>query len=476
MADATSTEALLEGLLSQLPAGANPYEAINAYLWTTMDHNLPASFFTQLHVVSGCLAFNMFAALTALVLLVCFRSFWIYRVEAGALRVHATTPWLLGGSLFYFLAIITIYRSIPYYRGEEVVRELVGLRIFEWYAPWTGGWVAAHFLYSSWVAHMQTVSTLSLRSAQKWQRVVTYTMLTIQLAFYGCMTPLGVVAVRKYNRMLDAFETLDAMTKAAAAAYTGTFDMASLATAAPYLEALQQGQADLLDIMRIVYLTYGAWTCVLGLGVISGALFWSLSLGRTLRRAAALRNTGTSNPLSERQTAQFRRTYRWLSLTFWLFGLIDIGFTAVAFYTGTHIKAAMSDPKASQAVDLTMYWLYFVVGCPVGVLVVVHILRTHHSAKQDGTSGTSGAQIRTFGSSGPHSRFSKRGGGVGVGGVAVDVSTVIAVHELDTMAGGEEGRREFELVDIEQAKAKELYYLSLEEGVPKEPEKKITFH
>ncbi|GAA6028000.1 hypothetical protein JCM8097_001823 [Rhodosporidiobolus ruineniae] len=451
----TSTAAALEGLIASLPAGTNPYTAVDAYLWSTMDKQLPRSFFIQLWVLVGGLAFNLVEVLLALVLLVVWRRFWVFRFENGAIKPNGQTPWLIGGGAFYIIAIYTIVRSISYYRGKELVRELIGLRTMMWWFPWTGGWIAAHSLAAGFVNHLQSVGSLSTSAAQSWHRRLTVFFYTVLALFFASAAPFCVIAVIQYHRSLDAFGQLDGLVKQAAAPYNGTFDMSSLSVALPLLETVQSEQKKLVHTLKILYTMYGAWGIVLGLGVGLSALFHTRSLNRTLKRAEGLKLSGSivTDPGTSRRTAGFRKTYRMLVFIMWAFSAICSGFTAVSFYVGFRTEDAMNNKTAMQAVDLTMYWLYFFAGAPVGGLVLFRLLRSQYRfrAPQSFTFGHSSSnscsadQINDYDPSSrkPASqsfamRLAKRkpgagsAGAHGVGSIAVDVSTVVAVHTLDT--------------------------------------------
>ncbi|BGP14682.1 hypothetical protein JCM10213_006238 [Rhodosporidiobolus nylandii] len=470
------TAAALQGLIQSLPAGANPYLAIDAWLWSSMDHGLPDSFFIQLYTLAGLLGLNLLVAVTVMALMVWWRKFWLFRVEAGSIRPHGTTPWLLFGSLFYIFAIITIFRCVPYYKGEEIVRELLGFRTMMWFAPWTGGWIAAHSLASNYVVHLLSIGRLTALHAQSWQRRLTWFFYLVLFAFFCVMTPMCVVAVRQYHSAMDAFEEIDRMLKTAGQAYDGTFDMASLAAALPTFEALQSRQADLISTLKMLYTTYGGWGIVLGLGVGISAYLHTRSLGRTLSRAEGLKTAGTLNSAGERQTAQFRKTYKTLVATMWLFSAIDAGFTAISFYVGLHTESAMNGYYGSQIVDLTMYYLYFVTGCPVGILVLWRVIK----AQQTGTFASSFShasgndQIRTFGGSGPNHAKSKSRPTHVHSAIAVDVNTVVAVHTLESDLDVHGRGEKFEMVegsyysseglaDVGDDKTKELYFLELQQ-------------
>ncbi|BGP14680.1 hypothetical protein JCM10213_006240 [Rhodosporidiobolus nylandii] len=376
------TAAALQGLIQSLPAGANPYLAIDAWLWSSMDHGLPNSFFVQLYTLAGLLGLNLLVAVTVMALMVWWRKFWLFRLEAGSIRPHGTTPWLLFGSLFYIFAIITIFRCVPYYKGEEIVRELLGFRTMMWFAPWTGGWIAAHSLASNYVVHLLSIGRLTALHAQSWQRRLTWFFYLVLFAFFCVMTPMCVIAVRQYHSAMDAFEDIDGMLKTAGQAYDGTFDMASLAAALPTFEALQTRQNTLIDTLKMLYTTYGVWGAILLLGVGIPSSLYSRSLGQTIRRAESLQHAGTKTAAETTRAARTREMYQTLLATVYLFSLVDAGFTAVSFYVGTRTADAMNGYHGSQAVDLTMYYLYFVTGFPTGLLVLYRLIRDKNDGEE----------------------------------------------------------------------------------------------
>ncbi|GAA5872252.1 hypothetical protein JCM8547_004795 [Rhodosporidiobolus lusitaniae] len=492
MSSTADTVAALQALVSSLPEGTNPYSAIDAWLWSSLDKGLPQSFYVQLYILSGGLGFNLLVVLVTLTLQLLFRRFWFFRLEAGALKPHGTIPWLVGGGLWYVFAEVVIWRSMVYYRGEGVVRELIGFRTFMWWAPWTAGWIAAHALSSGFLTHLSSTGFLKLHVSQSYQRTLTYFFYATLLVFYASTAPFCVIAVKRYARSLDAFEEIDTMLKAAAASYGGTFDMSGLSAALPALEQVTSEQNKLIKTMGYLYTLYGTWGIVLGLAVGSAAFLHTRSLAKTLRQAEELKAGATINHAGDRQTAQFRKTYKTLVFTMWAFSAICSGFTAVSFFVGLRTSTAMNNTIAIQAVDLTMYWLYLLAGFPVGLLVLWRVLRAYQADRSHSSSQLS----FSFPSSPTNSRkqrrvFSGSSGSHAGRDINIDVSTVVAVHTLtdverDSTAGGGvegfemlEGKMEYPraadggFADVCDARVKELYFLELEQENSRENREKM---
>lgn len=156
MPTASDVQAALAHLLSSLPPGANPFNALHKWLWTTLKHDMPKSFYIQLYILMGIFALcvipfladldsswrhestrltnsrstsNFIVLAISIGLQIAYKRFWVWRVEAGSLRPHASHTWAVPIALFYPLAIFTIARSLPWYRGTGLVDEYIGLRL-----------------------------------------------------------------------------------------------------------------------------------------------------------------------------------------------------------------------------------------------------------------------------------------------------------------------------------------------------------
>lgn len=56
MPTASDVQAALAGLLSSLPPGANPFDALHEWLWSTLKHDMPTSYYIQLYLLMGIFA------------------------------------------------------------------------------------------------------------------------------------------------------------------------------------------------------------------------------------------------------------------------------------------------------------------------------------------------------------------------------------------------------------------------------------
>lgn len=219
-----------------------------------------------------CANSNLVVVIAVLGLQVAWGKFWLWRWEAGSPRPHATIPWELAGALFYVFAEVVIFRSIPYYRGERLVSDLIGWRTMmyvirrlftgashlgqsrRWWAPWLGGWIAAHALGSGYIQHLLSTGKVDAPSADTLHRRLAAFICGTLCVFFALMTPVCVIAVRRYHASLDTFEEIDEMLLRQAARFDTTFDMATdLGWMMPAFQRMQQQQQELLKILRILY-------------------------------------------------------------------------------------------------------------------------------------------------------------------------------------------------------------------------------
>ncbi|GJN87503.1 hypothetical protein Rhopal_000452-T1 [Rhodotorula paludigena] len=299
------------------------------------------------------------------------------------------------------------------------------------------------------------------------------------------MTPVCVIAVRRYHASLDTFEEIDEMLLRQAARFDTTFDMATdLGWMMPAFQRMQQQQQqELLKILRILYGLYGGWGLVLNIGFDVTAILHILSLRQLLCQTEALKIGDASGA---RQSRIFRKTYHTLVVVLITFTFIALGFTAVSFYVAIDINAAMNAAKSIQAVDLTMYYLYAVMGAPVAVLLLVRTIRSRQlsasaASGADGSGSSPPRRSTIFRRGGVTGLGSKHHGRNGGGRIGIDVSTVITVQngrpgDIPSVRGEHE---QFEMVpnaryfaqhaadkqeaDSVDRKVQELYFLDLDD-------------
>ncbi|GAA6007040.1 hypothetical protein JCM10207_009180 [Rhodosporidiobolus poonsookiae] len=376
MSDAASTLAAIQALLASLPAGTNPYLAIDAFVLSSLDKHLPISFFRQMYFLAGLFAFDLFTVCTILALQLISRQFRLFPIKDGSLRsTSAHTLALLLYGLFYVFAIVAIFRSVDYYRGG-IIRDLIGWRVFMWWAPLVAGVLITHALACNYLTHLTSTSQLPPARSTTHFRRLTLHLAAVLLAFFASNAPLAALSVKRYHASLDALGAIDGTLRQAAAAYTGTFDIASLAAAAPLLEAVQSKQEELVDILGIAYPMLGAWAAFTMLCV---ALVATLHV-RSLNRCIAAVATGEKDSEDDTRVAEWKRTKRRLTLAAAAFEVACSGFLALAIYVGCKTEDTMNQLVSIQAVDLALYYLYSLAGASVAVLLLfatIQSVRAH---------------------------------------------------------------------------------------------------
>ncbi|BGP06738.1 hypothetical protein NBRC10512_004815 [Rhodotorula toruloides] len=438
MPTASDVQAALAHLLSSLPPGANPFNALHKWLWTTLKHDMPKSFYIQLYILMGIFAFNFIVLAISIGLQIAYKRFWVWRVEAGSLRPHASHTWAVPIALFYPLAIFTIARSLPWYRGTGLVDEYIGLRLTMFWLPGSGAWLATHALAAGYIQHVYMNSPDS-SGANKAQRRLTWGVLLEWLAFLISMAPFCAVAHHHWTKSLDLVRDIDAKLLQQAAAFTGSFSTNDIAWLGPALLARGGQQLKVINSVRIVFGLYAGWLVVLVSFVdIAGGLHLR-SLGQILRRFESIRLDGQPERSDSRQMRVFRQTYAGLVGTVAVFTVVCLSIMAFALFLAVRPQQALTDPTSMQAVDLGIYYVHAVFGGIIGLILLRFTLTTtifaqpgdHSLSISDPSSQSRGG---TFSASKRTSRSAKRAHQT----MGIGVSTVVEIrHEDGTDVGGE---------------------------------------
>lgn len=153
---------IAEDVIARLPAGENPYPAIQAKLYQNAHPLPPQSFRTQLYVLSAILSLTS-------VLLFCSlpiryrgeKKVWLFRLEArdGVLLVvpHYTASWTLGMAISLSLLQGFVWNAVYFYENKNIDVVVWGLMV--WIPPWLSSWITAWSMLVSHSLHSQILVT-----------------------------------------------------------------------------------------------------------------------------------------------------------------------------------------------------------------------------------------------------------------------------------------------------------------------------
>ncbi|GAA6027784.1 hypothetical protein JCM8097_001717 [Rhodosporidiobolus ruineniae] len=369
MSSSSDTLTALEGMLSALPAGSNPYLALSSYVASTLKHDLPNHYFIQMYFLGGSFAVIVLLVILALALQARTGRFRLVKVEHGALAATEGHSLVLAfGAAAFVVAIATVFESVKYQRGE-VVMSYVGLRAMMWWPLYVAAFLALHTMAHNYLSHLRLSSSLSSARAQSLSKHLTALLfLTLVLYFASTAAP-DALSVMHFHKAMDAFKTIMGMLGQGAAAWTeeSAFSMDSLATALPLLATVTSEQAKLIKTMSVAFAMLSAWAVTFTASIALVALLHIRALTASIAAAAAAVPGKEDN---NAVVARLSKTRAVLKRNTGAFVVAICIFIAVALYASIKTGDAVNKLVPIMAVDLTLYWFYFLAGLSIALYVL----------------------------------------------------------------------------------------------------------
>ncbi|GAA5944144.1 hypothetical protein JCM3775_001079 [Rhodotorula graminis] len=372
---ADSIQSLVEGILSNLPEGANPWSILRATLTAQVRPDLGRAFRTQLYVCSA-----LVAAIT-LVLIACMvakwrqGTYWLFRIHRATggrfLVVHYASSWTTVIILFFGLLQGYIWQTVKYTSGDPVLNSDLW-RMCVWWPGWLAFWLAAWSLRVSHVLHLDSSGRPSRAMYSQAWFINSGGVLVPALS----ATTIAILSWQAHERYVEAmkrFSLIDSTLAAAEMDYSRQIDTSdvmssgALQLAADFASSL----SSFGDFFRGVFWAYFGFTVLLEGILILTTIFHLRELRRTM---GDLRGRAQQSVEARAQGDMIEQGYR---------SLRNITAAVVACCTAVNIlfayvaiagRKVINDKKYSEVASLLPLWLFSLLGLPLSLLFLRRIL------------------------------------------------------------------------------------------------------
>ncbi|GAA6027696.1 hypothetical protein JCM8097_007987 [Rhodosporidiobolus ruineniae] len=356
-----SYESQVLSLIQSLPAGANPYTALDDFLWQQVVPDLPPSFRGQLIFIAVLLDVCFILVAGSLVVRVLQRSFWVVHVGSTPhlVRPHFSISWSLWAALLLVFMEAMIGITVQYYERTGPLASFVGWKIFVWLPAWYGGFTAAWSITVSYLLHLHLYGHHSL--VDRLAPCVNYAALGIPLVFSICLIPPGALASHHFARTMSSVQELNELLQSAASSYTGTFRITDLASGLPLLTRMQDEVDLFARYFRVTFAVYAAFGFALTglLGTVS--FLYLLSLRRTMQDLDRFGVASVTARESQRRLMQ--RTYYNLIITIGAFTLLGSIFSITSIIVA-HNPIGLANGTITQVFHLLPLYSFALLGTP----------------------------------------------------------------------------------------------------------------
>ncbi|GJN88955.1 hypothetical protein Rhopal_001926-T1 [Rhodotorula paludigena] len=388
MSNLEDLQAQLLQLIASLPEGANPFEALQGFLWASLAPDVPSSFRVQLIALACCFALTLLFVTSSLAVRIWQRTFWVLHFgdTPRLWRPHFSVSWSIWAVILLVFMEVLVIANIQYFDRNSDPTHYIAWELFAWLPAWYGGFTAAWGISVSFLLHLHTYG-----HADTMEAIAPYVngaAITIPTIFTASVVPLCALATHHFSRLMDHFGELDRFLADGAATYTGRFSILSLAPAMPVLEALEAELRPFLRWFKATFAVYAGFAAFLTLILSSVALLYLFSLRRVLQQASSW--SAGSNVSSSRthrsQRKIMRQTYANLAITIGAFSLLGLSFMAVSIAIARDPRG-ITDATTMQVFTLVPLYAFAVLGLPTSVLLFVRSYdRSSPTSSADGVN------------------------------------------------------------------------------------------
>ncbi|GAA6027678.1 hypothetical protein JCM8097_007978 [Rhodosporidiobolus ruineniae] len=412
MSSAAAQQQLLM-LLSQLPAGTNPYLAIDEYLKDQLFPSVPSSAVDQLYFLAAILGLTALLVLISLALRWRRGAFWVVRMHHSPrmLRPHATISWaLIAVVMLVFFEVLLGYEVR--FLHKAITPSFAYWLLLVWSLAWLGGHVAAWSLLVSFILHLHAIDS-SFR-AGLYAILANVGGVLTPVLYASVLLPLGCLGGKHYRDAIHHFQEIETLLQQGAKSWTpeAGFSILSLAPALPTLEKMQASVARFVTFFRATFIFYAITASLLVTYLVIIATLHVSSLRRML--AQATHDMSSSNnyegPARPRNRQQHRvhRTLQSLTLTIGAFSFLGLFFTCIAIVASISPLKLITSPTYAQVVLLGPLWAFAVFGLPCAVLLIVRARDASMGEKKEAKEAEKRSE--TVGGSGGKPTGEGRGG------------------------------------------------------------------
>ncbi|GAA5885731.1 hypothetical protein JCM6882_007547 [Rhodosporidiobolus microsporus] len=393
---------LLE-LIASLPAGTNPYEVLDEYLWGIVVPDLPDSFRGQLLFLLVVFALCLILVVGSLVVRLWQKSFWVVHLGTSPklIRPHFSVSWSLWAAILLVLMLANSAETIRYYYGGRTVRKgFIAWKTLVWLPAWYGGFTAAWSIAVSYLLHLHTYG--HVEAVECVAPTVNICAFVVPVIYTICIVPFAGLAAHHFSRAMDSFEQIDELLKSSAAAYTGVFNITDLMGGLPLVQAMSSEFNGFIKWFRVTFAIYAASGFLLVILLASVALLYLFSLRDILNLADNISRSTTGSRESRRKLMS--RTYSNLVATVIAFSLLGLIFSITCILIAND-PAGLANATRTQVFHLLPFYAFAVLGLPTATLLFVrsfdrsssppraHSTTPNNNGSRPSVGGTSAGQV-----------------------------------------------------------------------------------
>ncbi|GAA5849729.1 hypothetical protein JCM8547_000545 [Rhodosporidiobolus lusitaniae] len=351
-------------LISDLPEGANPYSALQDFLWTLVRPKMPSSFRGQLVALIILYALCLLFVVGSLVVRIWQKTFWVLHLghSPSLIRPHFSVSWSLWAVILVILLEVQITQTQRYY--DTGSKDFMWFMIFSWMPGFLGGITAVWSILVSYCLHLSTYGHMT--AVERATPYINGAAISIPIVYLICIVPPACLCSIRFSRATKVLGEIDALLGASAATYDGSFAITDLAAGLPLLQSAQTEFMEFLRLFSIVYGIFSGFVAFLTLAVASVSTLYILVLGKALKVAESMGSQGTSSRGSQRRV--MAQTYSNLLITVIAFTILSLVFCITSILISRN-PTGLANPHLAQLFLLLPLWTFAVLGLPTAVLL-----------------------------------------------------------------------------------------------------------
>ncbi|KAL8277049.1 hypothetical protein RQP46_010583 [Phenoliferia psychrophenolica] len=375
---------LLEGVLSSLPEGANPFTALAEVLHSFVYSSSGPGFAGQVWMLCGLLGIVLIASISALVLRF-VRSpseFWLFKrtVTTGGIFIipNSSVCFLILNSCYIAVFFPYAYYGLAYSSGSGDLRNLILWKTVVFIPLWEAAWVASWgTALSGNLRQSPLLSSTGGPLIQAWIMNSYFILSAVLLPF--TIVPLCALSSTSWNRAFNLYERLhDALLQLGESWTGGAVDLDG--------PAVQMAQ-DLVDELghsmhwfKAGWAVWSGWGLLLVCTIVPSTLLYVHTLRSQIRAIQPVEfietgvNLGGGFSSGRKNGQQLNRAYKNLLATSISLCLVVSIYTGVALWTSVDAVRMLESPKIVQISYLVALYPYVVFAGTAVILLLVRSL------------------------------------------------------------------------------------------------------
>ncbi|GAA6001472.1 uncharacterized protein JCM10292_006270 [Rhodotorula paludigena] len=371
-----TVDAIVTGIVSTLPKGANPWPLIRQALRVQVRPNLEHFFKAQLFTCSALIA------LVTIVLCTCMAAKWrqgtlwlvrIHRGKAGTFIVpHYSSLWTTLAIVFFALLQGYIWQTAFYASGRWVPTSDLW-RMTVWFPGVLAFWCATWSLVVSHLLYLES-SGRPARTflAKAW--FVNFAALLLPAAQAVAIGVLAWQAHKRYSRALGYFDTIDDALASAEAAFSGVFTESDFYSRVDrsLLTDFASNLRGFGDFFRWCFWAYFIYSVINEMILVLVAVLHLRELRRTMHDLSGRMHVSEE---ARQQVEMLERGFRGLLKITWAIVACETAINVLFAFVAISGRRVVYDRIYSEVASLLPLWLFSVLGLPLSILFLIRIRR-----------------------------------------------------------------------------------------------------